>query len=1061
MDWAGARKFEEGRHLLGKGIISKIEHRPPRVDGQIAIGNRTLRTAFEIQPDGTVENCCPCYDNRERGIVCAHVIALALALRRQWTDPEHEARREEERRRSRRVARVSPGAYHRRAAPGAMEAVPASMHFVLGGDWEAGLDRGRVPVECRMQIDGRIEPADRIGKDLPLRLSERDEALLFVVEDIAAGPAPGELEVGPSDFINLLNLLEGRPLAVDGVEEPLRVGGTRLPSRIRVNLDRENGELLLDLCTEVPMLAPPDLPRYVVGRKEGWVFGAGHFWPLDKVLPEPLQSAYRQPVVIPRIAVPRFMREELPALTRLFPVECDVTEDLFSIEPARPVFRLVLRGSEASLSATLYADYEGTALIAGKPDPAGHFSIPDPEDLLRYTVRNHASETDALATLDAAGFRGERGDTLEPIIGQRDVLNFLARGLPALRRAGWRVEISGRVSRFSEHTPSVTPVVRIESTGSGQDWFDVDLRFEDTEGTVLKAADIQRALLRGDSYLERDGRTVLFDSGAIESMRAIFEDCESTAGERPGGFRMNGIYAPYIQASLAALEGIDVECDPQWRRAAEARYRQRDDAAARIKLPRALARTMRGYQREGVGWLRSLEVCGFAGILADEMGLGKTIQALAWIELARALPEARGRPALVVCPTSLVQNWAEESARFTPGLRVECVAGADRHQRWDRIERADLVVTSYALMRRDVDRYRAQTFAIVILDEAQHIKNRGTRNAIAAKSLKAHHRLVLTGTPVENSVTDLWSIMDFLMPGYLGRHEAFRKRYEQPIALGGAEGESAQERLRRKLRPFLLRRLKRDVARELPPKIQRVATCELSPDQRAVYLQVLEQSRRRLAEMVAQRGEDATRMEALKTLLRLRQICCHLDLLKLEDLEPAAPSAKLDLLMELLDEAFDSGHRVLLFSQFVSMLHILRRALDARGVRTCYLDGATKNRMDVVRTFNTDRSIPLFLISLKAGGTGLNLTGADMVVHYDPWWNPAVEDQATDRAYRIGQKRTVYSVKLIARDTVEEKVLALQRRKQAVIDATVRADSEAAAPLHRMSWDDIRTLLDL
>jgi SNF2 family DNA or RNA helicase len=296
------------------------------------------------------------------------------------------------------------------------------------------------------------------------------------------------------------------------------------------------------------------------------------------------------------------------------------------------------------------------------------------------------------------------------------------------------------------------------------------------------------------------------------------------------------------------------------------------------------------------------------------------------------------------------------------------------------------------------------------------------------------------------------------MPGYLGPHESFRRHYELPIAQGGFDGEEAQVRLRRKLNPFLLRRLKADVAKELPPKIERVASCTLTADQQQVYRTLVEQSQRTLADLVRERGFKRCTIEVLKTLLQLRQVCCHIDLLHLQNVQSTQPSAKLDLFLELVDEAIDGGHRILVFSQFVSMLTILRRELDSRHIRYCYLDGATKERQKIVHEFNSDRAIPLFLISLKAGGTGLNLTGADMVIHFDPWWNPAVENQATDRAYRIGQRRTVYSIKLITKGTIEEKVLALQKKKKSIIDATLATDEGI---LESLTWEDVEDLLRL
>ncbi|MDA3874196.1 MAG: DEAD/DEAH box helicase, partial [Kiritimatiellae bacterium] len=370
--------------------------------------------------------------------------------------------------------------------------------------------------------------------------------------------------------------------------------------------------------------------------------------------------------------------------------------------------------------------------------------------------------------------------------------------------------------------------------------------------------------------------------------------------------------------------------------------------------------------------------------------------------------------------------------------------------------KADVWVTSYAVLQRDLARYIRSPVSVMVLDEAQNIKNHTTNNAKAVKKMDAVNRLVLTGTPVENSVMDLWSIMDFLMPGYLSTHALFKQRFEAPIRSGGPEAIDAQMRLRKKLQPFMLRRLKKDVAKDLPPKIEKVAYCRMTADQKLVYQELVRKSKDKLESMVSSQGFERSRMEVLKTLLQLRQACCHLELLKIPNLKSKAPSGKLELFQEMIEEAMDAGHRVLVFSQFTTMLGILKRELEQMDLSYCYLDGSTKNRMDVVRRFQGDASIPVFLISLKAGGTGLNLTGADMVIHYDPWWNPAVENQATDRAYRIGQQKNVYSLKLITRDSVEDKVLALQQRKQQVIDATLDTD---AAMLKSLDWEDVQELL--
>ncbi len=1055
IDWAGEQVVREADAIVRQGYVLRADFNAPYIEGALLLNGRELSTRLRLLDDGNVENLCPCYANRERGIICQHVIALGLVLVKRATDPNREAKYQAELRRASRLAQIDEAAYLKRVPSGTPGGCPAALVLGLPADWQDHLrDDAAVPVELQLNLQGKVVTPDQVDADRALILDRFDTALLYVLEDIAEGPPGATLTVTTRDFINLLNLHRNRTLPCgDGTD--LDIHAPPVTTLLRIDMDRATGELILDAHTECPFLAPGRRPDYVVAGHSGWAMADGHAWPLDNVLPEPYHAIYTAPIRVERPDVVRFMRHELTLLQRFARLESELTIDLFTIDPAEPHMRLHISGSPASLAATLQADYNGLQLVAARPDAQEHFAIPDPEDLMRYTVRNREAEVAALAVLADCGMRGETGDSLTPIVGERDVLNFLGARIPRLRRMGWRIELEGRVEPYFESLDFVTPVVTVNAD-AGNPWFDVGFAYESTDGASLSAADVQRAIRRGDAYLDSGDRRILIDTSAVESMLDVFTDCEAGEGAQGGRFRLSDLYAPFVKASLECLDGIDIEDSPAWRqRAAQMNRTVRMDD---VPLPPALAGILRPYQKEGVNWLRFNEQQHFGGILADEMGLGKTLQTLTWLQLQRCDTKARGRPSLIVCPTTLVENWAEEAARFTGDLRVLILAGPDRHEKWEAIGETDLAITSYALLRRDLDQLLQTEFAAIVLDEAQHIKNRSTRNSLAAKKLRGLHKLVLTGTPVENSVADLWSIMDFLMPGYLGRHDDFRARYELPIARGGDEANVAQRKLRRKLHPFLLRRLKRDVAKELPPKIERTTFCVLSADQRVVYQTLLTQSRARINDIVSTKGFQRARMEVLTTLLRLRQACCHLDLLKLPGLKPEEPSAKLELFLELLDEALDGGHRMLVFSQFVSMLHILRAALDARELPYCYLDGSTKERMQEVHRFNTCRDIPVFLISLKAGGTGLNLTGADMVVHFDPWWNPAVENQATDRAYRIGQKRTVYSNKLITRGTVEEKVLQMQQRKQAVIDATVESDE---AIVKAMSWEDVQELLEL
>jgi superfamily II DNA or RNA helicase len=1054
INWGGDQVLKEAQTLVEKGNVMEASYEPPFINGTILWNNRPFKTALKILPDGNVESHCPCYANKERGIICAHVIALGLVILRRSTDPQREAKYQAELRRASRLASVSEAEYIRRVPPDTAGALPATIHVTLDADWMNACRNGSIPIVCEAEYRGRRLPLDEVPKNLPLTFSKEDEALLFVLDDISEGPAKGHLSVGRFDFVNLIRLHANRMLAV-AAGTPITVNNTPMTTFLRMDLDRENGEIILIAHTELPFVATGQMPFYMVSGRSGWVCGANNLWPIENVLPEPYHSIYEEPVIVPRSDVMRFMRQELPSLSKCARVESDLTLDLFTTEPATPRFRLLVRGSPASLSAVLYARYGEIELVACKPEAKGHFAFPDPDDLLRYTGRNIEAEKRALELLSTAGLHGEFGDDIAHVVGNREVLNFLGGYIPALRRRGWQIDLEGKIGPHFESIGFATPVVRLNDVpGSG--CFDVSFEFEGVEGASLTPYEIQLALRKGDRYLKKGDKTILIDSDAMESMYDVFSDCASEESDNHGRFRLSNIYAAFVKSSLDALDGIDIEDTPDWRTRA-AQYNRSDKIVpATLKPP--LSDIMRPYQKDGVSWLCFLESHGFCGLLADEMGLGKTLEALGWLQLERSDPESKGKPALIICPTSLVENWAEEAARFVPEMKVLTLTGAERHEKWEDLATSDIVVTSYALLRRDLDRHLEHEFSVAILDEAQHIKNRATQNSQAAKQIKARHKLVLTGTPMENSVSDLWSIMDFLMPGYLGSHESFRHNYELPISRGGKEGESAQVKLRRKLHPFLLRRLKTEVAKDLPPKIQKVTSCVLTPDQRMVYNELLKSSQTKIADMVSQKGFNKCRMEILATLMRLRQVCCHLGLLELPGVKPQYPSAKMDLFFELLDEAIDGGHRVLVFSQFVSMLTILREEIERRELTYCYLDGSTKDRMKVVHTFNSSRDIPLFLISLKAGGTGLNLTGADMVIHFDPWWNPAVEDQATDRAYRIGQKRTVYSIKLITRNTVEEKVLAMQERKRAIINATIENDEKM---IQALSWEDVQELLDM
>jgi SNF2 family DNA or RNA helicase len=469
-------------------------------------------------------------------------------------------------------------------------------------------------------------------------------------------------------------------------------------------------------------------------------------------------------------------------------------------------------------------------------------------------------------------------------------------------------------------------------------------------------------------------------------------------------------------------------------------------------VPKEVKAELRPYQGEGVHWLERLRLMYLNGILADDMGLGKTLQAIAAI--TQHHNKNKGTRTLIVCPTSLLYNWKEELHKFNPKLKAMVVDGIpnQRKKLLGKLDESDVIITSYTLLQKDIETYCQISFGYAILDEAQHIKNRGTRNAKSVKMIQAAHRLILTGTPIENSLEELWSLMDFLMPGFLSTFDRFIEKY---IRVSGTQQAQNIDYLRKKVSPFILRRMKSDVLKDLPPVDEIVYHCQLSNVQLDLYKSYAATARDELVKLVERDGFDKVQIHVLATLTRLKQICCHPAIFAKEKAE-LGDSAKYDMLLELLQTLVESNHKTVIFSQYTRMLHIMREDFEQRGISFSYLDGSTKNRLEIVKEFNENRDIPVFLVSLKAGGTGLNLVGADTVIHYDMWWNPAVENQATDRVHRIGQKNSVSSYKLITLNTIEEKIVEMQKRKKGLVKKVVSCDDEAIA---KLTWQDVLELL--
>jgi len=461
-----------------------------------------------------------------------------------------------------------------------------------------------------------------------------------------------------------------------------------------------------------------------------------------------------------------------------------------------------------------------------------------------------------------------------------------------------------------------------------------------------------------------------------------------------------------------------------------------DRAGKAPRKAKALNAKLREYQKSGFAWLWQLHENRMTGILADDMGLGKTVQALAL--LTKAKEEEGPAPTLIVCPTSVLLVWKQEVAKWAPSLSLLIWHGPERNENARLLKKSDVIVTSYAILRRDIEELSKIRFRYVILDEAQYIKNWTTSTAKSAKMLKADHRLAMTGTPVENHLLDLWAVFDFLAPGFLGKLTDFQKNYVKPIE---DHDQKALEQLRVRVRPFVMRRKKEDVASELPPKTEQTIFVRFNRTQLGLYNRILKAAKDEISGRINEVGVEKAQMTILAALTRLRQVACDPRLLGLPEGTPVPPSSKLEAFEELIADAVGSGRKTLVFSQFVEMQKIIGASLEKLGIEYLWLHGATKNREELVTKFQQPGGPPVFLISLKAGGSGITLTEADTVIHYDPWWNPAVEDQATDRAHRIGQDKPVMVYRMVVEDTVEQKMVELGQRKREIAESALGRDA--------------------
>ncbi|MCF6313138.1 MAG: DEAD/DEAH box helicase [Verrucomicrobiales bacterium] len=1072
MEAAGWKAVKEGGMMLKAGAVSQVTQRGGLVKGLVMIGRKAQISGLNIRSATDVDNLCRCRESLRDGMLCAHSAAVVLAA--------IEGQSQE-------TVGKPAGKQVRVETAGALDSpqnhdggkhsnllLQITLETIFTNLWE----KNKFPIRLTDRSpEGEIEQAS---------LAQSHEIRAYLQEQcqLKQGSLPGFLILNRQQASECLKLCVTYPyFAVDQSDQALGIAEQSIRLKLHLTQAASSEKVLMRLsgfAAQDQILLKSDDKC-----EEPWVYHQGRqqMWPVR--LPEiesyretsqHLLNSGEQGLLVSEA----WLAKALPEWSDVFEIDSPTDFKLPSLNLGRPEFELQVEGSLQHVRATIRAYYGGHQIILGQSladddEAECFFPYLDPTNDenhggKRYFTRNTVAEKTALSELTAAGFSSVDQQGVLHLRGQNEVLHFHVSVVPRLQSQWRKLVFAERYRTATAHVQAIRPVVSFDSGRVGEDWFSCAFELENQQGaTTISESEIRRYLATGQNQVREneDGSLAVIDRDACEDWFEVLKDCNLQ--QEQGGYHLAPAQRDYIESSVSYYQNhsqlAGSKPDPQ-----ELNDADFSDCLADLEP------ILRPYQRDGIAWLyrKLLTQNGGGAILADEMGLGKTLQTLAVSRLLKTMQTRQESqqlsPVLVVCPTSLIDNWDQEIKKFTPEYQTLLMRGTKRSGHFKNLRFADVVITSYALMVRDIEQYQKQHFRLLILDEASYIRNPSTQNARCAKKLNADSRLALTGTPIENSVLDIWSISDFARPGYLGTREEFKQHYEKPIQSGKAS-TALHQRFRRRLKPLILRRTKSKVATDLPAKLEEIIYCDLNSKQKALYAGILRKSRNKINAAFSSGDERAARVNMLTALLRLRQICCDARLLKSKEEQKTAyskaqdsksvDSAKLLLLRERLQEAMSGGHRVLIFSQFVSMLKLIRADLqqsDFYDGEIAYLDGSSQDRAEQVARFQKDENVKVFLISLKAGGYGLNLTAADTVMHFDPWWNPAVEAQATDRAHRIGQSRIVTSYKFIARDTVEEKILKLQQQKRDVFDAAI----DDQAPMMRgLNTEDLRELLDV
>ena len=1098
----GARTFLRGLEYFRRRVVEDINVNDMTASCTVrASDTEPYPVNVELTPDG-IKSTCSCPAFAKGGQHCKHVAALLISIRDHARsasprreqppapplpslpsmlpqtahagggDAQKRVRRRDRRGRPEGIGVVGPpsgnghgGATMSVGPPGstvtmAAPATDATARQTGIGAWlpPEGLTRPK-PVEFRLHVrpgaltvtvldaDQRVPVLPSVALAWQSLYPTPDRDALRVLARFESGNARHPaVDVRGEDVSELLPLLEGQRVLLEPSLMQLRFGEE--PVKPRFDLELVGGDTII---VKTSFERSADKRRFSL-TQGGWFEG----WPswfidtqegiarrVDKrVSPAAMRRLVRSPTIgEPMRELGRLIMQGLPKVALEIGAELPDLSQIAEVVDLVPTFRMRAGGSLIEASVSLFAAYGEEEIPVRADGITLPVLIQPPEEgqkKARCVRVDIAAQQDAAGKLLALGLRAD--ETGQSFAANGDAaIRFWSEGLAELPDT-WDLFVPEDLVDTQVRSKPISAFAKVTS---GMDWLNVKLNFE-SEGVGVDRDELRRCLMSGKKYVRlEDGSFASFDADAVKAMLDREIELLTAAGK---GGRLPLAQAGRVQEMLQHAAGSSVTAQA---RELFQKLGNIEEIAA-TKKPRALKATLRPYQEDGLSWLKFIHDIGSGGVLADDMGLGKTVQTIALLLAVKQ--EEKPMSALIVAPTSVVTNWERELARFSPTLSVALWHGSDRKDQIEAVKRAEVVITSYALLRRDEEFLSTLDLTYAILDEAQHIKNPMSATAAAAKRLRARRRLALTGTPIENRLSEIWSIFDYVSPGLLGPLDKFEQRFSRPIESGDYK---ATQRLRATIHPFILRRTKQEVAKDLPEKIETDQICDLTGDQRAIYQQVAREVRAQVMGEVERVGLAKSQLQILAGLTKLRQAACDPRLLGLPRAFTDEDSGKLVALRELVQEAVEGGHKVLVFSQFVKMLNLIEKAMKEDGVTYEYLDGSTKDRFERVERFQTDPSCPVFLISLKAGGTGLNLTAADTVIHFDPWWNPAVEQQATDRAHRIGQTKVVTAYRLVAAGTIEEKIQQLKGKKKELVASVLSEDQGGAKKLTKADIEEL------